>query len=261
MRLEQLIDKAKDPIWKGNAGYKIVTSHLNKICDILDNPNIVKINTDTIDILICALEEKSISGSTINRYLSSLHTLLKYAVNRDLIEKMPVFSWKREREHRIRWVKEDEEKHLIKALTTLGNKEAVAAVQILLDTGLRRGELLSLTEDNIDGDWVRIWKSKTGRQRSVPLTPRAKELLSKTVPFKIHPWDLWNYFRRARDMMGLTHDKQFVLHTLRHTTATRLLKKTQNIAMVQKLLGHSKIETTLRYAHIDDQDLMEAVNS
>ena len=36
MKLIELIDKAKDPLWKGNAGYKIVTSHLNKICDILD---------------------------------------------------------------------------------------------------------------------------------------------------------------------------------------------------------------------------------
>jgi site-specific recombinase XerD len=39
-----------------------------------------------------------------------------------------------------------------------------------------------------------------------------------------------------------------------------MLKKTKNIAMVQKMLGHSNITTTLRYAHIDDQDLLDAVN-
>jgi site-specific recombinase XerD len=59
--------------------------------------------------------------------------------------------------------------------------------------------------------------------------------------------------------MDLEDDEDFVLHALRHTAATRTLAKTGNLAMVQKLLGHRKIETTLRYAHISDDDLLAAV--
>ena len=140
-------------------------------------------------------------------------------------------------------------------------EQARAAVIILIDTGLRRGELLNLQPDNIDGDWLRLWKTKTGKPRSVPMTPRAKALINEFVPFDIEDWRLYYFWCRAKKDIGLENDEQFVLHMLRHSCATRLLRKTKNIAMVQKMLGHSKIQTTLRYAHIDDDDLYEAVNS
>jgi integrase len=140
-------------------------------------------------------------------------------------------------------------------------EEMKALTKILIDTGMRRGEVLGLTKDNIDGQWVRLWKTKTGRARSVPLTPEAKELLEKHVPFEIKEHQVHRFWAKVREDIGLEKDEQFVLHTLRHTTATRMLKKTKNIAMVQKMLGHTNISTTLRYAHIDDQDLLEAVNS
>jgi site-specific recombinase XerD len=59
--------------------------------------------------------------------------------------------------------------------------------------------------------------------------------------------------------MGLEDDPNFVMHTLRHTTATRMLDTTGNIAVVQRMLGHAKIATTMRYAHVSDDALLSAV--
>jgi site-specific recombinase XerD len=49
-------------------------------------------------------------------------------------------------------------------------------------------------------------------------------------------------------------------HDLRHTFATRMLRKTQNISLVSKLLGHTNIETTSRYAHVLTSDLRDALD-
>jgi integrase len=124
---------------------------------------------------------------------------------------------------------------------------------------MRRSELLTLQRDQIDGDYARLWNTKSNRPRSVPLSPRAKELIERYVPFDLHPFYIYREWNNAKKAMGLENDKNFVLHMLRHTAATRLLDTTGNIVFVQKLLGHSKLDTTMRYAHTSDDQLRNAV--
>jgi integrase len=133
-------------------------------------------------------------------------------------------------------------------------------VEILIHTGMRRGELLNLKPEQVDGDYARLWKTKTKKARSVPLTDRAKELLQKHLPFSDfrvgyirYEWD------KARKEMGLEDDRHFCLHMLRHTAATRVLDTTGRLEVVQKVLGHSKIATTQRYAHLSDDTLLDAI--
>jgi len=278
MKLSQLNDKCIEPLWKDCKGINIFKSQLGRAVKYLDDPYINEINTEMIDKFVIQLENtishkgKPLTNSTINRNLSVLHSVLDYAYKREWLEKKPHFTWKTENQHRVRWITDKEEHDLLRVMQERINKcsnplklhmygQARAAVIILIDTGLRRGELLNLQPDNIDGDWLRLWKTKTGKPRSVPMTPRAKALINEFVPFDIEDWRLYYFWCRAKKDIGLEDDEQFVLHTLRHSCATRLLRKTKNIAMVQKMLGHSKIQTTLRYAHIDDDDLFEAVNS
>ena len=52
----------------------------------------------------------------------------------------------------------------------------------------------------------------------------------------------------------------FRFHDLRHTFATRLLRKTGNLKLVSRLLGHTTVETTTRYAHVLDDDLQNAMD-
>lgn len=274
MLLSELLAEAGMKLWRDKEGCETFHSQARRCINFLNDPDIKDIDTAMVDKFIEKLEElkshrgKPLASQTINHNVSVLSTLLRYAKQRDWIDKLPHFSRKRPAGHRVRWLSPDEEVKVFAAMDTAEyliarkhREEMKAIIKILIDTGMRRGEVLGLTRENLDGQWVRLWKTKTGRARSVPLTPEAKELLEKHVPFQIKDHQVHRFWAKVRDEIGLGKDEQFVLHTLRHTTATRMLRKTKNIAMVQRLLGHTNISTTLRYAHIDDQDLLEAVNS
>ena len=60
--------------------------------------------------------------------------------------------------------------------------------------------------------------------------------------------------------MGLSQDEDFVFHTLRHTRATRLVELGVNLRVIQQFMGHKSIQTTLRYAHVSDDMLTDAVS-
>lgn len=272
MKLSELLKQGGMALWKDRDGCTTFHSQAQRCIDMLGDPDIKDIDTAMVDKFIVCLEAlkshrgKPLAAQTINHNVSVLSTLLRYAKQRDLIDKLPHFSRKRPAPHRVRWLSPDEEKKVFAAIDNADyviarkhREEMKALTKILIDTGMRRGEVLGLTKENLDGDWVRLWKTKTGRARSVPLTSEARALLATHVPFEIKKHQVHRYWAKVREDIGLEKDEQFVLHTLRHTTATRMLRKTKNIAMVQRMLGHTNISTTLRYAHIDDQDLLEAV--
>jgi site-specific recombinase XerD len=62
-----------------------------------------------------------------------------------------------------------------------------------------------------------------------------------------------------REHLGLENDSQFVIHSLRHTFASRLVQRGVELQVVAKLLGHRSILTTMRYAHLAPQNLADAV--
>lgn len=253
--LKQLVRMATNKLWSHTTYMKTVESTLWDACEILEDPKLSEITTDMIEDYVEIVSE-GLRPSSVNRKLSNLHTLLKYAYDREWIARMPKFPWQKEDNEYIRWLSKEEEEQLFKLLP-----ERVAAfVEILLHTGMRRNELLTMKREQLDGDYARLWKTKTGKARSVPLSDRAKELLDQHLPFselgksRIR-WE-WD---KARKEMGLAEDRHFVLHMLRHTAATRVLDTTGRLDVVQKVLGHSRITTTQRYAHLSDDTLLDAV--
>lgn len=255
--LKDLVRKAADTIWKGKSYHKTAISNLCDAVEILNNPILNDIKTEDIDNYIKVLSD-CVKPSTVNRKLSNLHTLLKFGRDRGWLEKLPKFTWQREDNERIRWLSKEEETKLLEIMGRI-SPEYAAFCEILIHTGMRRDELRTLQRDQIDGDYLRLWKTKTKTARSVPLTPRAKELVNQYVPFSIELSPFRTAWLKCKKEMGLEQDPNFVLHMLRHTTATRLLDTTGNIAVVQKMLGHKKIATTMRYAHISDDSLLDAI--
>lgn len=251
--LRELYVKAHPILWKG-AWAKTVWTNLEEADEIMGRPKLADVNTAMIEDYKQVLST-IVAPATCNRKMNALHKLLKWAYQRDYITKMPVFPWNPEDNTRVRWLKPEEEKQLFSLL----RPDIAAFCEILMHTGLRRSELLNLKPEHIDGDYARIWKTKTGKPRSVPLNDRAKELCKQWLPLDIPRMTLHTHWLKAKKAMGLEHDKDFVLHMLRHTAATRMLDATGNIAVVSKLLGHAKITTTSRYAHVADEQLLEAV--
>lgn len=257
--LGYLFDMAKHQIWRGKATEVQSLQRLEAVVAFFGRHKLLaSLTTLDIDSLVGDLLSER-EGSTVNRYLSTLHKLLEWGKDRGVLKAVPTFSWQTEAEGRIRWITEEEEQALYDAL---GASPVATVVRVAIATGLRRNELLGLDMTTVEPNWVRLWETKTKTPRSVPITQETYHdlcsLLQGTMP-TLHQlryaWDA------ARAEIGLGGDPLFVFHATRHTCATRLVRSNVNIRIIQRWLGHKRIETTLRYAHVNDEMLSAALNS
>lgn len=147
---------------------------------------------------------------------------------------------------------------------------AIAAVRLLLFTGCRLREILTLRWEYVDLNYqaLRLPDSKTGA-KIVNLGKPAIDILNRIErlpdnPFVItgrnpgqHLTDLQPFWQRLRARAGL---KDARIHDLRHTFASIAVSHGQSLPMIGKLLGHSQPQTTARYAHLARDPLIEAAN-
>ena len=146
--------------------------------------------------------------------------------------------------------------------------QAVAAIRLLIFTGCRSAEILKLTwrEVDLERKTLELTDSKTGR-RSVILNTAALGVLEQLQadqegPFVIKgrtPDRPLSALQKTWDRIRVDAAIEDVrVHDLRHTHASFGVNNGQNLAVVGKLLGHSKILTTQRYAHLADDPLRQA---
>ena len=137
---------------------------------------------------------------------------------------------------------------------------AIAALRLLMLTGCRLNEILTLRWDDIDrtaGEF-RLRDGKTGA-RMVPLTPTAETVLEGIPRLPHNPWvivgrqpgtrlnSITQEWYRLRARAGLDDVR---IHDLRHSYASRALAAGESLSMIGKLLGHADIQSTARYAHL-----------
>jgi integrase len=145
---------------------------------------------------------------------------------------------------------------------------AAAAIRLLMLTGCRRNEILTLKWENValEQHELRLPDTKTGA-RAVPLSPTARGVLA-TIPRQ--PGNPWVIFGRGPGtrLANLNVSWQLVrreagledvrLHDLRHSFASRALALGESLPMIARLLGHSQMQTTARYAHLARDSVHEA---
>ena len=139
-------------------------------------------------------------------------------------------------------------------------RSAVAAIRLLMLTGCRLSEIQTLRWEHVDleAGELRLPDSKTGG-RAVPLAPSAVRLLESLPRDDDNPWviagkkpeshltDLQHPWRRIRARAELDDVR---IHDLRHSFASRALALGEGLPMIGKLLGHTQVQTTARYAHL-----------
>ena len=137
---------------------------------------------------------------------------------------------------------------------------AVAAIRLLLLTGCRKNEILTLRWSDVDlgAGELRLADSKTGA-RVVPLSPEAANVLAgiprvadnpHVIAGKVksaHLRNLDDPWKLIRARAGLEDVR---LHDCRHSFASRALALGEGLPMIGRLLGHTRVETTARYAHL-----------
>ena len=136
----------------------------------------------------------------------------------------------------------------------------------MLLTGCRRSEIVDLTWGEVNGSRLLLHDSKTG-PKTVWLGDEARQLLSCLERRGASEPVFWNKVTKCavRDIGAFWLDVKVEaglpgvrLHDLRHSFASHAAARSETLPMIGKLLGHAKLHTTSRYAHLDDGQVLEA---
>ena len=141
----------------------------------------------------------------------------------------------------------------------------IAAFRLLMLTGCRRNEILTLRWEDVDleAGELRLRDAKTGA-RQVALSPAARRVLTALPRLPDNPWVIAGS-RAGRRLANLNAQWVVVrkragledvrIHDLRHSFASRALALGESLTMIGKLLGHRQVQTTARYAHLAQESV------
>jgi len=247
-------------IYRGQKDAKQSTARLQKALSVIgwDTP-VTDIRTPALDFLVRMLRARSeMAPATINRFLYAVSGALRWAWQRELIPGVPAVPKQQEPVGRLNFLNETDQARLIKWLEEHNFKDVAFSTRVLLATGFRISEFRNLKKDNLRGEWVDLFEgtTKNDAKRSVFVGDLSEELRAFVKA------GLPTYQRIAKGLSAasaaLKIEPPATPHTLRHSTATTMTTAGVSLATVGKVLGHKSLSTTLRYAHVEDQALIDA---
>ncbi len=221
------------------------------------------------------MDIKEYADATLNRKMSAVHTVLLHAVDEEELE-MNLPSKPNFKEYRGRPFFFN--KYDIDSICTHAHKTGLSdLIRFASLTGARRGECLKVSVRDIDLDNNLIYiggrpefNTKTGDWRTVPIHDSLLPMLQsrcdgvpKDVAIFGDQWQsgasvIWFFKKAVRDA-GL--EPHLVFHCLRHSFATWAIEDGVPVRVLMDLMGHRKIETTLRYAKVTDNARKKAISS
>lgn len=211
--------------------------------------------------------------ATSNRYLSTLKAMFTKAVewemaDEEILKKVRKVKLLPMNNRRLRYLSKEECQALINAC----DKHLKPIVITALNTGMRRGEILSLRWDkNIDlkHGFILLDITKNGERREIPINDTLRATFKGIqrrldIPYVFfdpitgNPYqEVKRSFPSACRRAGI---RDFRFHDLRHTFASHLVMAGVDITTVSRLLGHKSLTMTLRYSHLAPSHMIKAVN-
>lgn len=252
----------------------------NHLLPTLGNRMMGSVQSSDVVNLVRSMSARNYAAGTINRMLVLLsygYTLaIKWKVagvyRNPAADVVPLRV-----DNRIeRYLNEDETQRLLHEVRASPNPVLGPIVAFLILTGARKREALSVRWAEIDMG-RRLWRvsrTKSGRNRHVPLSDAAIQVLAQQQREQAHSGDSafvfpnprtgkpfvsvfysWDSARRRAGLPDLR------VHDLRHSFASFLVNAGRSLYEVQELLGHADTRTTSRYAHLSPDRLREAVQA
>ncbi|MBU3652370.1 MAG: site-specific integrase [Limnohabitans sp.] len=225
--------------------------------------------------------ERPISSSTANRYLASLSSLFNFALDAGLIDRHPIKGGQvrklTEGNGRTRILTTEEEDRLIAEAERSTWPPMALFLRLALTTGARKSELLRLRWADIDLDRriAVIPKTKNGEVRALPLVlsvrdalkaakkvqPLASDLVFFNPKDPGKPKNIETIWKHVRQRSGLEADRadsldRVVLHSTRHTAATKLIRGGANLIQAAAVTGHKTVGMLKKYTHLGADDVV-----
>ena len=245
---------------------KTYTSFFRRFAEVFGTEALPKLEYATIQAYFNELAKEDIALSTLNQYINAVKFYYEKVLNRP--RKVYAVNRPRKQDRLPRVLSKGEVKQIFKQLHNLKHR---LMVYFAYSSGLRLSEVCYLKPEDIDLERRQVFinNSKGGKDRVVHLGEEMVGLFVEYIQkYKPKDWlfegqqggepysprSLQTVFRRAKEKAGIT--KRATFHTLRHSYATHLLETGTDVRLIQELLGHSDIKTTLLYTHVSKRTLM-----
>jgi integrase len=237
---------------------------------------IAEINNLDIEEFKAKQLDRNLKPKSINNHIGTLGKCLRTAMDWELVDRVPLLKPLKVPPQKFDYLSESEASQLLKA----ASEPYYTAILIALHTGLRFGELIALSWEDIDfnSNTLTIQKSfsanilgstKSNKIRYVPMT---KELSDHLYPLEPKTGFILlnerNEFIKSNTARVALHAicekaglRNIGWHALRHSFASRLAEKGVTMLAIKELLGHSEIHTTMRYAHLGQHTLRQAIKT
>ncbi len=240
------------------------------LLEVFGNTPLRHFNTRLLEEYQSKLLSDGKAPATANRRLATIKHMFTKAVDWEMVEDEPLKKVRRvklltENNRRLRYLSKEETQALVNAC----QKHLRPIVVCAVNTGMRKGEILSLRWDMVDlrHGFILLSVTKNGERREIPINRTLREALQGLVRHIDSPYVFTNdkgqrfdnvvrSFKSACKRAGIT---DFKFHDLRHTFASQLVMAGIDITTIKELLGHKTLTMTLRYAHLAPSHKVKAV--
>lgn len=260
---------------------KDVQSFLNFVSESFDIP-LLEINRMHIKAWIMHLAQ-DVSNKAINRKISALRGYFTFLMLKDLVSNNPCQHIKALRQKkRLPQVFQEHELEGFKDvcfgnIDTFEESRDYALLELLYQTGMRRGELIELSVNDVDVKEMTVKVlGKGGKERLIPISKGLlniilqylvyRDKMQLETPFlfvtkkgnKLYPKAVYNIVKKYLSLLSTMKNKS--PHTLRHSFATHMLEHGADLNAVKDILGHANLSATQIYTHNTISKLREAYN-
>lgn len=298
--IERFVTRLKRLKGEDHSTYKLYRRALECYDDWLTLQNLTALDATTLDVEDHLLEMKQdgYAGNTIEIHLTAIRKLYTTAEDKfELIDDHPCEEFdvdelgihdSRDDDDRIYYVTKDEFDHMCENCGTPYVRNRLV-LELLWQTGMRKNELsgIELDEVDIDNHRIRVYGSKTSEWRTVHYQPSLNRLMniwieqerplmrdspylfptnrSEQISAKMISKIVRGAAEDVNEIVGTTHNgnsrRRITVHSLRHGHAVHALKSGVDVRSVQTQLGHKKLDTTMQYLRLIEDDVAEAYQS
>jgi len=202
--------------------------------------------------------DAGISPATLNRELQTFKSAFSDLIRTGIYQgSNPFLSIKKIKTHqpKMSFLTSEQINDLFELLKK-SDSDAYLVSLVCLSTGCRWGEAQSLTVSDLANNQVRFHETKSKKSRSVPLDSVLYSALKARLSLGVFN-DAYSTFTRRLYDSGINLPKGQRTHILRHTFASHYMMNGGNILSLQRILGHSSLDMTMRYSHLSPDFLNE----